>query len=79
MSSKGPGVPLNESDYSYDDIHKLNKTGVALSDLLDLMNYGIGSLDDDNSRDPAVAYNCMLQADVMLMFSVLDVSQLRIP
>ena len=77
MSSKGLGVPLNESDYSSDEINNLNNTGIALSDLLDWMN--ISCYTDDNISDPTVTYNCMLQADVVLMLSVLSVSQLRIP
>ncbi|KAI5116749.1 hypothetical protein M0805_001607 [Coniferiporia weirii] len=69
MVDKGFGVSLNESDYSDAFVHSLNKTGVALSTLLDFVNYGIQ--DGVNSSDPNLPYNYVLQADVWLMTSVL--------
>ena len=79
MSSKGFGVHLNESDYSYDEFHNLNKTGLALNSLLNIINYGIDDAKDNHGSNPAVAYNYMLQADVALMSTVLYVSQFILP
>ena len=74
ISSKGFEVPLNESDYSYDEIRNLNNTGVALSNLLDSINFVIDFEEYDNSNYSTIIYNSMLKEDVVLMFSVLDVS-----
>ena len=79
MSSKGFGVHLNESDYSYDEFHNLNKTGLALNSLLNVINYGIDDARNNYGSNPAVAYNYMLQVDVALSYRVLYVSQLKIP
>ena len=74
MSSKGFGVYLNESDYSYDEYHSLNNTGLTLKSLLFGINYGIDDAKDNHGSNPAVAYNYILQADVALMSTVLYVS-----
>ena len=76
MSSKGFGVYLNESDYSREEFRDLNNTGVALNSLLNIINDGIADARDNHGSNPAVAYNYILQADVALLFTVLDVSRL---
>ena len=77
MSSKGFGVHLNETDYSLQNFRNLNNTGMALSSLLNFINRGIDKARNNHSSGPAVAYNYMLQADVALIYTVLNVSQLK--
>lgn len=77
MSSKGFGVYLNETDYSLQKLRNLNNTGIALSRLLNYINRAIDTARNNYSSNPAVAYNYMLQADVALIYTVLNVSQLK--
>lgn len=74
MSSKGFGVHLNETDYSGTFVYSLNKTGVALTDLLGYINWGIDdAVNSTNLTRYSVPYNWLLQADVALIVTVLTV------
>ncbi|KAI5116748.1 hypothetical protein M0805_001606, partial [Coniferiporia weirii] len=70
MVDKGFGVLLNESDYDDAFVQTLNKTGVALSSLLSVVNLGIQ--DGVNNSDASLPYNYVLQADVALMAAILE-------
>lgn len=72
MQTKGFGRHLNETDYTDNFIYSLNKTGSALSDLLDYVNWGIDNA-TVNGSDFNQPYNWLLQADVALMATVLTV------
>ena len=78
MSSKGFGVHLNESDYSVKEFRNLNNTGMALNNLLQIINFGIDYAISNHNNNSAVAYNSMLQADIWLLSTVLDVSQVKV-
>ena len=78
MSSKGFGVHLDESDYSVKEFRNLNNTGMELNNLLQIINFGIDYAISNHSSNSAVAYNSMLQADIWLLSTVLDVSQVKV-
>ena len=78
MSSKGFGVHLDESDYSVKEFRNLNNTGMELDNLLQIINFGIDYAISNHSSNSAVAYNSMLQADIWLLSTVLDVSQVKV-
>ena len=71
MQRKGFGAHLNESDYTPDFIHSLNKTGLALIDLIDYVNFWTDLA--VNTSDFNLSYNALLQADIPLMATVLSV------
>ncbi|KAH8115896.1 hypothetical protein DFH11DRAFT_1245003 [Phellopilus nigrolimitatus] len=70
MTSKGFGVYLDKSDYSDDFVHSLNKTGIALTSLLGMINSGIGAA--VNASDTSLPYNYLLQADIAVMLTILS-------
>ncbi|KAI5116979.1 hypothetical protein M0805_001590 [Coniferiporia weirii] len=70
MINEGFGVFLNESDYDSAFVQSLNKTGVALSTLLNYVNSGIQM--GVNNTDTRLPYNYLLKADVWLMAIVLE-------
>ena len=72
LNEKGFGHYLNESDYSYDIQHSMNKTGVALFSMLDFINYGIDQA--WNATDYNLTMNYVLQADIWIIVTVLRVS-----
>lgn len=83
MESKGFGVYLNESDYSDEQTHLLNKSGIALTTLLTFINSGmdvaVNYTDYDtpvNQTDYNLPFNYLLQADVYVIAVVLQVCAL---
>ncbi|KAL5506911.1 hypothetical protein ACEPAH_6367 [Sanghuangporus vaninii] len=69
LDSKGFAVYLNETDYGYDISRKINKTGVALQSLVEYVNWGVQEA--VLQRDYNLTFNCLLQADIVLIASVL--------
>ncbi|KAL5484798.1 hypothetical protein ACEPAI_7440 [Sanghuangporus weigelae] len=76
LESKGFGVYLNETDYGHDITRKLNKTGIALNTLLDIINWGVD--DAWNQTDYNLTFNYLLQTDLAVIATILSASLLQI-
>jgi len=74
MQSKGFSVPLNESDYAFSDIEtRLQNQAISLQGLLPFINNAIHNASQGTTPDYALPFNVLLQMDVLIIETVLDV------
>lgn len=73
MESKGPGVPLHESDYSESFVQAMKRTGIVLSEIVNNVNVAITEDSGPNFTDYTIPFGVLLQEDLVIITTILKV------